>query len=114
MHGKLRRYHFQWHQSHVQLKSKSSAIIKIILTFYKTENNKFFFFAEALEHGFAMTGAALRRRRCWERERKSKGGGLISVARTADDACWVVRMRRLKEELRGVLTTEADIGSSMR
>jgi hypothetical protein len=75
MHGKLRRYHFQWHRSHVQLKSKSSAIIKIILTFYKTENNNFFFFAEALEHGFAMTGAALRRRRCWERERKSKGGG---------------------------------------
>jgi hypothetical protein len=31
MNGKLRRYPFQWHWSHVQLKSESSAIIKIVL-----------------------------------------------------------------------------------
>jgi hypothetical protein len=31
MHGKLRRQHYQWNQSHVQLKLKSSAIIKRVL-----------------------------------------------------------------------------------
>jgi hypothetical protein len=40
---------------------------------YKTENNSFF--TEALEHGFTMVDAALGRRRCWERERRSKGRG---------------------------------------
>jgi hypothetical protein len=30
MHGRLRRQPFQWHWSHVQLKSESSAIIKIV------------------------------------------------------------------------------------
>jgi hypothetical protein len=30
MHGKLRRQPFQWHRSYVQLKSESSAIIKIV------------------------------------------------------------------------------------
>jgi hypothetical protein len=31
MHEKLRRQPFQWNQSHVELKSESSAIIKILL-----------------------------------------------------------------------------------
>jgi hypothetical protein len=75
---------------------------------YKTESSTFFFFPEALEHGFAMAGAALGRRCCWERERKSKGGGgLTGAARMTDDACWAVHTRWLKEELRGVLRTEA-------
>jgi hypothetical protein len=44
----------------------------------------------------------------------AREGGLTGMARTTDDAFWAVHTWRLKEELHGVLTTEADIGSSIR
>jgi hypothetical protein len=33
MHEKLRRYPYQWHHSHIQLKLESSEIIKTVLIF---------------------------------------------------------------------------------
>jgi hypothetical protein len=60
---------------------------------YNIESSSSFFLAEALEHGFTMADAALGGKR--------GGGGAHRRGKDDDGACWVVRMRWLKEELLG-------------